>query len=333
MKTKKIITLLIGLSLLSACSDYGDITTLIDGNSVNKDKEENVEPASINGTYYLKNVGSQKFLAAGYKWGTHAIVNEIGLDFVIASDNDKFTLYSDVSNGGGMNYLNGEYVDGAAFGWTINKTANGYYTISNGTKLLTTYMASLVMLVASDGSDKNSQWELVTLADRMATLNQATAEKGVDASFLIKGATFSRNDLRNSAWTHSKKGGNETFAGPDEERTSYGCEYWNNTFDVYQTIENLPNGIYEFTIAGFGTNGTTSIYANDTKKAFINTTAAADFGTALDDIAKGKYQGNTTGKVAVENGTLKIGVKRTTNLDKDWTVFDDARLTYYGSAQ
>lgn len=283
----------------------------------------------INGTYFLKNVGTQKFLAAGSYWGTHAIVNEVGLDFILASSNGTVTMDSQVSNGGANNFLNGEYVDGASFGWTFTSTGNGAYTIGNGEKFLTAGSDGLVTL-ADNAAAANAQWKLVSPADRLASLNAATAENSVDASFLIKGATFSRNDSRNSAWVHSKSGGNETVAGPSAERTSYGCEYWNNTFDISQTLENLPEGIYEFTIAGYGTNGTTYIYANDTEAAFVNTEAAADFGSALDAIAAGSYTGNTTGKVVLLGNTLKIGVKRTENKKQDWAVFDDARLIYYG---
>ena len=284
---------------------------------------------SINGTYYLKNVGTQKYLAAGSSWGTHAIVNDIGLDFAIASADGKYTIDSQVSNGGTNNFLNGEYVDGASFGWTFTATANGAYTISDGTKYLTAGTDGLVTL-ADNASATAAQWTLVTPTERLAELNAATSNKGVNVSFLIKGATFSRNDLRNSAWVRTKSGGNETVAGPIGERTSYGCEYWNNTFDIHQGIENLPEGFYEFTIAGFGTNGTTYIYLNNTEVPFANTTGAANFGTALDEIAAGGHTGNTTGKVAVMGNSLTVGVKRTVNKGYDWTVLDEARLTYYG---
>lgn len=285
---------------------------------------------SISGTYYLKNVGTQKYLAAGSSWGTHAIVNEVGLDFVITPANGKYTFDSQVSNGGASNFLNGEYVDGASFGWTLTEATSGVFTISDGEKYLTAGTDGLVTL-ATSAAAANARWTLVTPAQRLAELNAATADNGVDASFLIKGATFSRNDLRNSAWVHTRSGGNETVAGPLVERTSYGCEYWNNTFDIHQTLDNMPEGIYEFTIAGFGTNGTTYIYANETEVPFANTASAVNFGTALDEIAAGGHKGNTTGKVALLGNSLTIGVKRMENRSFDWAVIDEARLTYYGS--
>ena len=284
----------------------------------------------ISGTYFIQNEGTKKFLAAGSSWGTHAIVNEIGLDFTLAGVNGKYTLDSKVSNGALKNFLNGEYVDGAAYEWVFTPTGDGKYTISDGTKFLTAGTDGLVTL-ADDATVSAAKWSLVTLGDRLSALSGATAENGVDASFLIQGATFSRNDTRNSAWTFTKSGGNSTIGGPAGERTSYGCEFWNNTFDICQTIENLPDGMYEFTIAGYGTNGTTYIYANDTEKEFVNTAGAANFGAAIDEIAAGQHGGNTTGKFALLSGALKIGVKRTSQVGQDWAVFDEARLTYYGS--
>ena len=297
--------------------------------------EPQPQPTGIaEGKYYIYNVGVNKYLAAGANWGTHAIVNERGLDYGLALADGKYTIDSQVSNGGANNYLNGEWNDGPAFGWEFNEVAEGIYTISNGENFLTAGENGLVTL-AGDATVAAAQWTLVTVADRdsinLKTLEAATAENGVDATFFIKGADFNRNDLRNKAWTATKSGGNQTIGGPSADRLTYGCESWNNTFDVNQTLENLPDGVYEFSIAGYGTNGTTYIYANETEAAFVNTESAANFGDAADRIANGEFAGNTTGKVNVVGGTLKIGVKRTSQVGQDWAVFDKAQLTYYGA--
>ena len=293
-----------------------------------------VKPLFADGKYYILNKGTEKYLAAGSNWGTHAFVNAEGLDYTLAFADGKYTLDSQVSNGGNNHFLNGEWNDGAAMGWTFAEVAEGVYTISNGTAYLTAGEDGRVTL-AADATVAAAQWTLVAAADRdaanLATLETATAENGVDATFLMKGANFNRNDLRNQAWTATKSGGNQTIAGPSADRATYGCESWNNTFEVSQTIENLLEGVYEFTIAGYGTNGTTKIFANETEAAFVNTTGSANFGAALDEIAAGSFTGNTTGKVIVLGNTLKIGVKRTEQVGQDWTVFDNARLTYFGA--
>ena len=308
---------------------YNDTYELNQGNELVSYKAP-FKPLFAEGSYYIKNVGTQKYLAAGSNWGTHAVVNEFGLDYAITIADGKYTIDSQVSNGGQNNFLNGEWNDGAAFGWTLTQVAEGKFTISNGEKFLTAGENDVVTL-GTDATAEAAQWTAIAVADRVATLEAATAENGVDATFLIKGANFTRNDLRNKAWTATKSGGNQTIAGPSGERTTYGCESWNNTFEISQTIENLPEGVYEFTIAGYGTNGTTKIFANEVEAAFVNVESAADFGAALDAIAAGSYTGNTTGKFNLLTNTLKIGVKRTSQVGADWTVFDNARLTYFGA--
>lgn len=297
-----------------------------------------VEGIIADGTYYIKNVATQKWLAAGADWGTHAVVNETGLDYVIKLADGKYTIDSQVSNGGSSNFLNGSaadgpWNDGGAYGWTVAEVSEGVFTISTGEKFIT--VGENDKLTFADEATEAAQWTLQTAADRdaanLATLDAATAENGVDATFFIKGADFNRNDLRNNAWTHTRNGGNETFAGPSENRQTYGCEYWNNTFEVSQTIEDLPEGYYTFSIAGFATNGTAKLFANETEADFTNTDAGGkNFREVLDAIAAGEFTGNTTEKVAVIGGTLKIGVKRTENKAADWTTFDNARLTYWG---
>lgn len=291
------------------------------------------KPAVADGAYYIYNVATKNYLAAGSSWGTHAVVNDRGLDYIVTLADGKYTLDSNVSNGGNNHFLNGEYNDGSAFGWTIEEVADGVFTIGNGTGFLTAADNGNVS-VAADATAAAAQWQFVLVSDRLAALKEqmaaATAEAPVDVTLLVQAPDFNRNDLRNSVWVVSKDGGNQTIAGPNENRNTYGCESWNNTFDIYQTLTDVTDGIYEFTIAGYGTNGTTKIYANETEAPFVNTEAAANFRTALDNIANGEYAGNTTGKVNVIGGTLKIGVKRTEQVGQDWAVFDKAQLLYYG---
>ena len=295
---------------------------------------EPVEPLFADGTYYLYNVNTGLYLAAGATWGTHAVVNGTGLDYVLVFNDGKYTIDSQVSNGGNSHFLNGEWNDGAAFGWTFNQVGDGIYTISDGTNYLAAAEDGNVTFVA-DASEA-AEWKIIPsdeiLAAKIAALANASADNGVDATFLIKGANFNRNDLRNGNWTVSRIGGNVTVGGPGGNLANYGCEFWNNTFEIYQGIANAPEGVYEFSIAGYGTNGTTKIFLNDTEVEFANTTTAANFQSALEAIAAGEYTGNTTGKVNVKDGWMTIGVRRSEQVGADWTVLDNARLTYYGLA-
>jgi hypothetical protein len=296
------------------------------------------EPLIADGTYYIKNVQTHLFMAAGDEWGTHAVVNETGLDFVIKAVDGKYTLDSQVSNGGNSHFLGngdgGPWTDGTAYSWTVEEVSQGVFTFAAGDKFIIADEDTGKVTFTDDAATPLAQWTLIPAEERdaanLASLQAATIGKGVDATFFIKGANFNRNDLRNSAWVATKSGGNQTIGGPNENRATYGCESWNNTFEVSQTIENLPEGVYEFSIAGYGTNGTTYIFAGEAEAPFVNTVSASNFSAALVAIADGQYTGNTTGKVIVIGGMLKIGVKRTEQVGADWAVFDNARLTYYG---
>lgn len=299
-----------------------------------------VVPPVETGTYYLWNMISD-FMAAGGDWGTHAIVNAKGLDYkVTLLENGKYTIDSQVSNGGESHFLNGAYNDGEAFGWTLTKVEDDRIegavvcTISDGTNFLTA--SEGIVDLAADGTVDGAKWVFLPAEARFSpdleAMANATAEDPYDATFLLKGADFNRNDIRNTSWEVSANTKNFTIGGPNENRDTYGCEFWNNTFEMKQTIENIPNGYYTFSITGFGTNGTTVAFAGDKETPFVSTSAgsANSMGGALYYIANGDYSTTTTEKVTVSNHKLTVGIKRTNNVAEDWTAFDNARLTYYG---
>lgn len=303
------------------------------------------------GDFFLYNVGAQKYLSAGdfsVNWGTNAFLTEQAtLDFGVATAAEgAYSLNSRHSNGGANQYLGTSlWMDGGLTAWTFTPTgdADNSYLLSVGTEYLVANAAGNDVEMSASGEGDNAKWLLLSKATLIDYLANATEGSPLDATFFIHGSTFNRNDQdcahRSDAtvtnpgpfWTCLRSGGNFTIAGPDAERKTYGCELWNNTFDFYQTITELPAGKYELTVQGYGTNGTTYIYAGDNEAAFVNTTSAANFNTALDEIASGSYAGNTTGIFNFAGGDLKIGLKRTTNQSLDWTVFDNFRLTYYGA--
>ncbi|MBR0265637.1 MAG: hypothetical protein IJQ60_17350, partial [Prevotella sp.] len=203
------------------------------------------------GKYYINNVGTGKYLAAGANWGTHAVVNADGLDYDIKMAEGKYTLDSQVSNGGVKNFLNGEWNDGVAFGWTFNEVSEGVYTISDGTNFLTAGENGVVTL-AADATVDAAKWTLKTLEDRIAELAAATAEAPVDATFLIQNANFGRNDLRKSAWTMDAS--NQNLSGGEDNNGSVGnncAESFHSTFTLSQALTNAPAGKYKMTAQGF----------------------------------------------------------------------------------
>ena len=143
-------------------------------------------------------------------------------------------------------------------------------------------------------------------------------------------------------------------------------EKWNANFDFHQTLTNLPKGLYELSCQGFYRNGpadnavTTHTNGKENLNALLYATSDAEttdtplpsicseagkkgpvgISTALGYIpntmeqtsvyfAAGLYPASLKVKVGDE-GTLTIGVKKTTLVGNDWTIFDNFTLRYLG---
>ena len=315
-------------------------------------------PVFADGTYYIYNPASGKYLGAGSSWGTHAVINTEGLDYILTytAADGKYTIDSQVSNGGNSHFLNGEWNDGGAMGWIFAKTADGELTISNGNAFLTVQENGEVLL-KDDATAEAAHWVLKTKAERVAELAAATKAAPVNASFLIAANNFSRNDLRNkTAWT-----GDDFGVGGDN--TNMNAEKWggnSQTFDIKQTVE-LPNGIYKVTWNGYYRYNNTSDNTNDVAASthadgtevinsfvYLNNkdyaltsiadeAAVAAFGKmpfsqgdASAAFGQGLYE--QSAEVTIEEGQLIIGIKKINHPGTDWTVWDNFRLSYLGEA-
>lgn len=298
--------------------------------------------AVAEGTFFLYNVGAQKFINNGdpnESWGTNAYLQAgFGLDFQFEVSSGAYNLRTDVSNGGYSYYLTtSTWCDGAATPWTFTAVdgETNTYTISNGGSYLVANDALNDVVYGALTNDNKSYWKLVSLDDFKAAMQAKTysATGPMDVSVFIKGRSFARNDRRNSSWVATHDGGNWTWIGASEDKY-YGNEAWNNTFDVHQDIVGLPEGTYEVQCSGFGTNGTTYIYGNNTSKA-LQTDNTTSYGTNKE--AKWKaihvdnaFAGQSTGTFTVGDGNLTVGIKRETNSGGDWAIWDEFRLYYYG---
>ncbi len=310
------------------------------------------------GTYYIKNVATGKFMAAGSSWGSHAIVDDHGFDVKLATlEEGKYTIDTQISNGGAKNFLNGEFTDGASFTWTFVATTatdgTPAFYINNGEKNLSAQEGNQDVVLQTTDNDY-AKWVFVTEAERIAALANATAEAGMDATWLIKGHNIGRNDTRNNTWQGSVKPGGDV--------TNMNAEKYNTDFDVNQTIK-VPNGKYVLELQGFYRNGEIKISApahlngseNLYAKAYANTVETSlpsvyadagkvDAGSSAEGI-EGKFPNSQADAskffsagaynlaldpVVVSDGTLKIGVKKVEKVAADWACFDNFRLTYYG---
>lgn len=142
------------------------------------------------------------------------------------------------------------------------------------------------------------------------------------------------------------------------------AEFYNKTFDMYQTLTGLPIGVYDVGCQGFyrmggasdaataHANGTeqlnAQLYANDASASLVSIFEAvrSDEKLADDDVqtslgwvpnqmggaakyfANGDY--NNKVEVKVTDGTLKIGLRKSASVGADWTIFDNFTLIYKG---
>jgi len=140
------------------------------------------------------------------------------------------------------------------------------------------------------------------------------------------------------------------------------AEFYNKTFDFYQTITGLQPGVYEVGVQAFYRNGAyndastkhkagteslnatlyantystpiTSIFtdANHNNKVGVSTSTGYipdNMEQAASYFRQGLYKNSVKALVGAD-GTLKIGLKKTATASTDWTIFDNFTLTYLG---
>ncbi|MDO5482306.1 MAG: hypothetical protein Q4F47_04630 [Bacteroidaceae bacterium] len=293
------------------------------------------------GDYYFKNVESGKFLGGANAWGTQASLIDHGIVFKVALNNGKYTLDSNFKD-----YFTGTFMDGAAADVEITETATpGQYIMKVGDK----YLAAADKIIANSEADatKAAKWQIIPVADLKKAFETATFDAPADATFLIKGANVSRNFEENSAW----QGGPAFYSwNATEDDTEYirniVAEKWNTDFDVYQEIADVPNGLYKLTVQGFyrpGSNGATGdvvnakLYANENSVDIPSINSESPEGGALPNDMKAASKVFLAGLyksapvyVYVSDGKLRVGIKKETTIDDDWTAFDNFELAYVG---
>ena len=330
--------------------------TLDDGRLLLTVDADSFTPATMKGnpvgagTFYLYNVASGSWLCAGGDWGTHAAMNDVGLDLTLTKSGSGYTIATGIVNGTSGSLNENLYMDYSPSVWTFSRlstddTERYVYAIGSGSKYLAVTETGGGVETVSSRTDERAAWQLVTLQDRYTILLGATEEAPQDATFLISGADFGRNDTRNSAWR-----GNPTIGAADSDTpadySNFCAEQRATTFDVYQELTNLPGGDYVLTCQGFYTgdySGTNTV-RNALLYAGEETVQLMRIGTggyakpansqfaACQAFTQGDYADNSVA-ATVSDGTLRIGVRSATSTGKDWTCFDHFRLTYLGDPQ
>ena len=319
----------------------------------------------VSGTYYLYNPASGKYLCSGNDYGTRASLGDHGLDVELARQpNGGYFIDTRICLNEESHYLgidNGvTWCDRPEEPWVLTDKGNGIITLTIDQNQYLAYNGTTALGWSSDPNDDNAQWQLLTRNDLMKRLNTASNASPVDATFLLSAANFCRNDQRNSEWQ------GEPVVGGD-----YGnmcAEKFNTTFDIWQEID-VPNGTYKVNMQGFYREGAgdeawavdaiialhrnggehfyAKLYANEVstslKSIFDDAGHHGDEGVstpwgympntmaeASNYFSAGLYE-NELPSVKVTKGKLLIGVKKDVAVDKDWTIFDNFRLTYFGN--
>lgn len=187
----------------------------------------------------------------------------------------------------------------------------------------------------------------------LAGVTATDAEQPFDLTFMLQNPDFTTSST--DGWTTNHTPGYD--AGCDE--------FYETTFDFYQTLDAMPAGTYQLHAQAFQRAGetaaaftkykagtekiTTSLYVNTTTKPVASiyddrqSSKLYDNDIKLTDgkyvpcvmkagatyFSKGFYDSCVTAEVK-KAGTLKVGIKCTSAPTWYWTFFDNFRLYYFG---
>ena len=359
------------------------LQSLLDDNNfglmASDQSEEESEVPFPAGEYYFKttydadNDGNAEtyFLGGANNWGTRAalIPNSVLWNLESVSGN-IYHLDSYQSNGGVQHYLgSNSYVDADVCDIYLTKDeTDGTFTLSleDGSNYL--YVAemgfhNLPALSWGGEAEAAIKFNIVSAS--------ATIQPGDNVTYLIRDANFDTNNRwggyvsssgnnqlkdKEPAWT--MEAGNKNLRGGEAPNTL--AESWHSSFLLSQTLENMPNGVYEMTVqaavrddaekwdgvdypVAYINEATKTFYAMEDSaytdyviyryggdsylgnfnQAIVGDAMMTDFSQLF---AEGKYKLSIP--VLVTDNKITLGVKGTrTDM---WAVFDNFGLTYYG---
>ena len=198
------------------------------------------------GTFYMYNVSAKKYLCASGAWDTHAELENVPAQQIFVSlENGKYNLGTHLKgnwnnyfgNAGGAPYMDRPKGEGP---WDlVEAEADGYvayYVINNAGQYLSLNGREPVFTATADAT---SLWVFVSLDEWNAAMEASVPEEGVEATQLIQNAGFQLNSQFGlQKWTITNSGGN--VARGRSGGVAHTQEFWNNTFDINQTIANAP---------------------------------------------------------------------------------------------
>lgn len=212
------------------------------------------------GTYYLRNTQSGKYVAWGANWGTKAVFAEHGADIKVkAAEDGTYQLITGAKSENGSIRPTDGYCDQSGT-WVISPVGDGTFTISSATGFFR-YDGTDIVAVDGGQNDSGIYWEILTKADLTARMGNANATNPADATHFITAPDFLTQDTRitlGGAWSNLSQWSNSQprFTGPSTDANvlinNSNAEIWNmEAVDVNQTLTGLPKGTYMLSALGF----------------------------------------------------------------------------------
>ena len=330
---------------------------------------ENTGEAITNGEYYIRNIHTGEFIAAGANYGTRAIVGRTGNRITLEPTgvDNEFYIHTTLSTLGSNLYMDESEEYHVPF--VFNRIdGTQLYTITLNGRALTVDNNKLVQTTDINIEDSAQQWELITPQKLIEILRKEASESNpMDATFMIKGANFSRNDTDNNAWIINKNNKVNANIGGDGLNinelvgSNFVAEFFNSakgTFEIWtsnasqaeisQNIDNLPNGKYKISFQGFTRNGNENFYIETNGiKTNLFDISAGGLDEEIDGavLSNGKYVPNNMASAAayfnrglytkeldliISDGKLNILVHKNHTTSETWMIWDNFVLTYYG---
>ncbi len=165
----------------------------------------------------------------------------------------------------------------------------------------------------------------------------ASAESAVDATALIYNPTFDykNNNNRIGCWSGTVTYQTKNSSGGNYNYGNGAIEMWHlPSFDLNQTLTNLPNGKYQVSVqvVQSGTY-TAELYATSngtTKTMTANTATDGNFAANAQALAADRTKGKITVETVVVDGKMTIGL-RDASSSSSWIVFDNFTMSYLGT--
>ena len=285
--------------------------------------------------FYIYNVGRKAYLTSGSDWGTHAALGYPGLLATLAANGDGYTIQFNelvpaVRDGEQVKsdeardkFLNGSpYVDG----WDANKgtyifepvsgkpgvynikdSNNGYLAFDPDGEVDGGGIKDFNTVTAFWATPKNedAEWMLVTKDDRLAQLDNAKADNGVDVSFLIKNASFNKYaDLGQwSGINQSNQFGRREFGDKNTEHY-HGNE--DSPFSLNQEVILPRAGWYLLTVQAYFRDGDINPYIESVMDGTLAPEAGAVLYLGMDE-TRLKYIHEEADKAPGEGADTQIG--------------------------